>query len=172
VRRRQGRVLTVDILVPGTSAPRRSLATAIQERWRRIGVEATVTVVDFPVFQERLGQGRFDTYIGSWLDEPHARSLADQWTRRGIGGQNHGRYDNPVFDSLFTLAMTEPDTAAARRQWRAALATLNGDAAAIWLFTPRSQALVHRRVGITTLAPFAWLAELPTWTVADPAGLE
>lgn len=162
----------MDILVPGTSAMRRNLAVAIQERWRRIGVEATVTVVDFPVFQERLGQGRFDTYIGSWLDEPHARSLADQWTRRGIGGQNYGRYDNPVFDSLFTLAMTQPDTAGARELWRAALAQLNADVPAIWLFTPQSQALAHRRVQVTAFQPFAWLADLPKWELSNPSDIE
>ena len=168
MRRQLGNPLTVDILVPGTSAMRRNLAVTIQERWRRIGVEATVTVVDFPVFQERLGQGRFDTYIGSWLDEPHARSLADQWTRRGIGGQNYGRYDNPAFDSLFTLAMTQPDTARARELWRASLERLNADVPAIWLFTPQSQALVHRRVQVTGFQPFAWLADLPKWEISNP----
>lgn len=169
VRRQRGRPLSVDILVPGTSAPRRNLAVVIQERWRRLGVEATVTVVDFPVFQERLGQGKFDTYIGSWLDEPHARSLAEQWTRQGIGGQNYGRYVNPAFDSLFALAMTQPDTARARELWRASLARLNADVPAIWLFAPRSQALVHRRVGLTRFQSFAWLADLPRWTLKDPS---
>ena len=61
---------SIDILVPATSATRRQLAVAIQEAWRRIGVPATVTTVEFPVFQERLAKGRFDSYIGAYLDEP------------------------------------------------------------------------------------------------------
>jgi hypothetical protein len=53
-----------------------------------VGVEATVTAVDFPVFQQRLARGRFDSYIGAWLDEPSPRSLADQWTRAGWSALN------------------------------------------------------------------------------------
>ena len=85
VRRKSGRPLAVDILVPGTSVARRNLAQVVQEMWRRVGVTATVTSVDFPVFQERLRTGRFESFVGAWLDEPSARSLADQWTGRGIG---------------------------------------------------------------------------------------
>ena len=61
-------------------------------RWRfrrpggRPGVKATVTTVEFPVFQERLAKGRFDSYIGAYLDEPSPRGLGDQWTRAGWGG--------------------------------------------------------------------------------------
>ncbi|HEX9894547.1 MAG TPA: peptide ABC transporter substrate-binding protein [Gemmatimonadales bacterium] len=172
LRRQQSRSLTVDILVPGTSAPRRSLATAIQERWRRLGVQATVTVVDFPVFQERLGQGRFDTYIGSWLDEPHPRSLTDQWTRGGWGNLNYGKYASPAFDSVFALAVSEADSARARSYWRTALQTLNADAPAIWLFNPRNNAVVHRRVGADRFPPFAWLSDLPGWALADPASVQ
>ncbi len=88
--RRRAPLGTIDILVPATSASRRQLALAIQETWRRLGVNATVTAVDFPVFQERLAQGRFDSYIGAILDEPSPRGLIDQWTRAGWGAPTTG----------------------------------------------------------------------------------
>ena len=53
---------------------------------------STVTAVDFPVFQERLARGKFDAYIGAYLDEPSPRGLADQWSRSGWGVLNYGRY--------------------------------------------------------------------------------
>ena len=99
-----------------------------------MGVDATVTTVDFPVFQERLAKGRFDTYIGAYLDEPSPRSLADQWSRSGWGALNHGHYANPVFDSLLAAASREGDVAVARRRWREAMDTLNADAPAIFLY--------------------------------------
>jgi peptide/nickel transport system substrate-binding protein len=166
-RRRGARALTVDILVPGTSATRRNFAVAIQERWSRVGVRASVTQVDFPVFQERLSRGAFETYIGAWLDEPHPRSLRDQWTRLGWGGQNYGRYDNPRFDSLLAAVVAIPRADQARRLWREALAVLEQDVPAIWLYTPMNLAVVHRRVELTRLAPFAWLAELPRWRLSE-----
>ena len=66
----RSRPLSLDILVPATSPTRRQLALVIQEAWRKAGVNATVTTVEFPVFQERLAKGRFDSYIGAYLDEP------------------------------------------------------------------------------------------------------
>src|SRR6185436_13200537 len=137
---------SIDILVPATSATRRQLAVAIQEAWRRIGVPATVTTVDFPVFQERLAKGKFDSYIGAYLDEPSPRSLADQWSRSGWGALNYGRYANPVFDSLLGAASREGDLTVARRKWREAMDTLNADAPAIFLYALANTAVVQRRL--------------------------
>ena len=168
-RRRGNQSLVVDILVPATSAMRRDLAVAIQERWARLGVTASVTAVDFPVFQERLAQGRFDTFIGSWLDEPHPRSLSEQWTRAGHGQLNYGHYANPVFDSLFHSALASTDTAITRVRWREAMDTLNQDAPAIWLFTPVNIAVADSRVHLTAFRPFAWLYDLPSWRLDPPS---
>ncbi len=52
------RRLVFDILVPGTSPTRRDLAQALQQSWKLLGVEVTITAVDFPVFNQRLGGGR------------------------------------------------------------------------------------------------------------------
>ena len=103
-RQRGSRALAFDILVPSTSASRRQLAVALQAMWQAVGAAVTVTAVDFPVFQERLGAGDFDSYIGAWLDEPTPRGLADQWSRSGWGGLNYGHYANPAFDALLRRA--------------------------------------------------------------------
>ena len=164
VRARAGRTLRFDILVPATSLGRRRLAELLQERWRLIGAEVTVTAVDFPVFQERLGQGKFDSYIGAWLDEPSPRGLADQWTAAGIGILNYGHYANPAFDRLFHEALGASDLLAARRAWRAALDTLNADAPALFLYAPVNVAAVSRRVQGFTIDPYSWLSGIGTVT--------
>lgn len=113
MRRKDGRALTLDILVPSTSPGRRRLAEVLQEQWRQVGAAVTITAVDFPVLMERLGQGKFESYIGAWLNEPSPRSLTDQWTASGIGGQNFGRYANPQFDRLVQQAGSTEDPAPA-----------------------------------------------------------
>jgi peptide/nickel transport system substrate-binding protein len=163
----RNRPVSVDILVPSTSPSRRQLALAIQEAWRKAGVNATVTTVEFPVFQERLAKGRFDSYIGAYLDEPSPRSLADQWSRAGWGVLNYGRYGNPAFDSLLERARREPDAATARRQWREAMDTLNADAPAIFLYALANRAAVQRRLEDVKLDPYSWLSGLPEWRI-DP----
>ncbi|HEU4680973.1 MAG TPA: ABC transporter substrate-binding protein [Gemmatimonadales bacterium] len=160
-------ITRIDILVPSTSPARRQLAVVIQEAWRKAGVNATVTAVDFPVFQERLAQGRFDTYIGAYLDEPTPRALTAQWTRAGWGALNYGRYANPAFDSLLSAASREGDVEKARRLWRQALDTINADAPAIFLYSLANVAAVHRRLRGVELDPYSWASGLPGWKI-DP----
>lgn len=160
---RFGRPVAFDILVPSTSPVRRDLAQALQQAWQQLGAEVTITAVDFPVFNERLAAGQFDSYIGAWLDEPSPRGLADQWTMAGWGKLNYSRYDNPAFDALFSQALAAPDSAAAAPLFAAALDTLNADAPALFLYAPVQTAGVARRIEGVTINPYSWLSGLPTW---------
>ncbi len=168
VRRSGGRRLGFDILVPSTSGARRHLAEELQAMWRAVGAQVTITTVEFPVFQERLGAHRFDSYIGAWLDEPTPRALADQWSRAGWDAVNYGRYESPRFDSLLAAAGREPRLDQATRLYREAVAQLNADVAAIFLYAPANSAVVARRVENVTIDPFSWARELPTWRLASP----
>jgi peptide/nickel transport system substrate-binding protein len=165
LRRRGSQRLAFDILVPTTSGSRRQLAVQLQEAWRGLGVEATVTAVDFPVFQDRLGQGRFDSYIGAWLDEPSPRSLADQWSRSGWGAINYGRYASSTFDSLLSAAGNESEVERAAVLYRRAMETLNADAPAIFLYAPSNTAVVSRRIENVEIDPYSWASGLREWTV-------
>jgi peptide/nickel transport system substrate-binding protein len=163
VRRNGARALAFDILVPGTSPTRRQLAVALQAMWQAVGAAVTVTAVDFPVFQERLAKGQFDSYIGAWLDEPTPRGLADQWTRAGWGALNYGHYANPAFDALFARAGRAADVKEARRLYREAMDTLNADAPAIFLYAPANVAVVSRRVQGVEIDPYSWASGLRRW---------
>lgn len=168
VRARAGRSLAVDILVPATSVARRNLAQIVQEMWRKIGVAATITSVDFPVFQERLRTGKFETFIGAWLDEPSPRGLAEQWTTAGVGVLNYGRYRSRAFDSLFRIASTSARSVGETRYaWHQAMTQLNRDVPAIWLYTSTNVAGVAKRVRGVGINPYSWLAGVRLWTVAD-----
>jgi peptide/nickel transport system substrate-binding protein len=169
LRRRAGKALTLDILVPGTSQARRNLAQIIQEMWRRAGITASVTSVDFPVFQQRLRTGRFESFVGAWLDEPSPKGLQPQWTAGGIGNLNYCRYQNSVFDSLFRRAAEFRGTAAAARPiWREAFDTLNADVPAIWLYNPTNVAAASKRISELRIDPFSWLATVTSWRLGRP----
>lgn len=165
VRQRGSRALSFDILVPSTSPVRRQLAVALQAMWQSVGAAVTVTAVDFPVFQERLGQGKFDSYIGAWLDEPSPRGLADQWTRAGWAALNYGHYANPAFDALFARALRARAVPEARRLYREAMDTLNADAPAIFLYAPSNEAAVSRRVEGVEIDPYSWISGLRHWRI-------
>ncbi|HTL04995.1 MAG TPA: peptide ABC transporter substrate-binding protein [Gemmatimonadales bacterium] len=170
MRRRGQQTLSVDILVPATSAARRNLAQILQEQWRRAGVRTTISSVDFPVFQQRLRTGQFESFVGAWLDEPSPRGLAQQWTSAGIGGLNYCAYRSAAFDSLFARAAQLRGTlGAARQAWREALDTLNADVPAIWLYTPTNVAGATRRLSGITVDPWSWLATLESWHLGSGA---
>lgn len=164
-RRRAGVPLRLDVIVPASSPPRRQLAVILQEAWRSVGVEATVTAVDFAVFQERLMEGRFDAYIGAYLDEPSPRGLADQWGRAGWNALNYGKWAHPGFDSLLAAAGATSDMERARRLYREAMDTINADAPAIFLYTPVQAAVAHRRLDRVEIDPYSWLSGLPEWRI-------
>jgi peptide/nickel transport system substrate-binding protein len=159
--------LAFSILVPSTSGSRRQAAVMLQESWRRLGAKVSVTAVDFPVFQERIRTGKFDSYMGAYLDEPSARGLADGWTRTGWDGLNYGRYSNPRFDSLLSKAARTDQVRAARILYREALDTLNADAPAIFLYAPANVAAVRRTLSGIRINPYSWLSELPEWNPAQ-----
>jgi ABC-type transport system substrate-binding protein len=166
-RQRLGRPIRFDILVPNSSVTRREAAVLLQEAWRRVGAEVTITAVDFPVFQARLGEGKFDAYIGAYLDEPSARGIADQWSRAGWKSINYGRYANPAFDALFTRAAATPEIGLARRLYREALDTLNADAPAIFLYNLVNTAAIRRTLTGVEIDPYAWSRTLPRWELAE-----
>jgi peptide/nickel transport system substrate-binding protein len=163
-RQRGTRALAFDILVPSTSAARRQIAVALQAMWQAVGAAVTVTAVDFSVFQERLGAGDFDTYIGAWLDEPSPRGLADQWSRAGWGGLNYGHYANPAFDALLRRATHTEGKDEAGRLYREAIDTLNADAPALFLYAPANSAVIARRLEGVEIDPYSWLSGLRTWS--------
>jgi peptide/nickel transport system substrate-binding protein len=166
-RQRGSRALAFDILVPATSPTRRRLAVALQSMWQAVGAAVTVTAVEFPVFQARLGRGEFDSYIGAWLDEPSPRGLAEQWTRAGWEALNYGHYANPAFDALFGRATRAHDVGEARRLYRDAMDTLNADAPAIFLYAPANVAAVSRRMDRVEIDPYSWVSGLRRWRTAD-----
>jgi peptide/nickel transport system substrate-binding protein len=168
VRRRGDRRLAFDILVPNTSASRRQLAVQLQEAWRRLGAEVTVTAVDFALFQERIGQGRFDSYIGAWLDEPTPRGLVDQWGRAGWAAINYGRYANPAFDSLLARAGRESGVRGAAALYRQAMDTLNADVPAIFLYAPVNVAVASDRIENVEIDPYSWARGLRQWKATGP----
>ena len=167
MRARGGRPLKVEILVPSSSTPRRRAAEAVQAQWKRAGVDGVVTLVDFPVMQQRIGEGTFDAFVGAWLDEPSPRGLADQWTRAGWSGLNYGHYSNPVLDSLLADAGRTTNSADAARLYREVLDTLNADSPAMFLFAPTSIAAVSRRLEQVNINPYSWLSDLPRWNLRD-----
>ncbi|MGH7568376.1 MAG: ABC transporter substrate-binding protein [Gemmatimonadales bacterium] len=167
IRDREGVKLSFNLLVPTTSAVRRQYARLLQEQYRLVGVDVQIEEVESTVFNQRGRAGQFDAALASWNTDPTpSSSLRQTWTRRGFGGTNYTRYDNPAFEQLIERATTGAIRRdRARAFWRAALEVLNDDAAGIWLYAPEHVAAVHTRVADVTIRPDEYWALVRTWRI-------
>jgi peptide/nickel transport system substrate-binding protein len=161
---RRGRAF--HLLVPTTSGLRRQYARLIQAQLLTFGWDVRIDEVDFSVVQQRVGAGQFDAVLGAWASGPSPIDATLQnWTWRGFGGQNPGRYDNPQFDRLLESAVAARNRDAATRLLRSAIALWNSDAPAATLYAPDNVAAVNRRVSDVTIRPDSWLALVRTWRI-------
>lgn len=167
---RGGRRLEFELLVPVVSQPRRRAAVIVQEQLRRVGIAMRISELDFNLFVSRGPEGRFDAIFGAWSQDPSPRSIEQSWGTAGIGGSNWGGYSSPAFDRLARAAINASDLAVARRYWREAVAQINADAPAIWMYSIRPLAGVHRRFQNAAIRPDLLAALLWTWRV-DPDSL-
>src|SRR3989454_255043 len=155
VRERRGNRLAFRIMVPTTSAIRRQYARLLQEQYRALGAEVELDEVEPSVFSQRAMAGRFDALIAAWNADPTPpASIAQTWTREGVGRSNYLRYLNPAFDALVERASSgKGGRAATQRAWRQAIELLNQDAPAVFLYASENVAAVHRRGAAVTIPP-------------------
>lgn len=163
---REGRPLKFDLLVPATSTPRVQSAQVIQDQLRRLGIRMNITTLDFGTIFDRGGRaerGLFDAVYGSWGGDPSPGTVAEVWTTGGSA--NYGRYSNPRVDSLIRRAMSATSLAEAQPLWHRAIAAINDDAPAIFVYAAKFGAGVHRRFENVEFRPDQWTTTLWKWRV-------
>lgn len=165
VRVRNGRRLQFELLVPSSSGLRRRAAVIVQDQLKRVGVALQITELDFNAFISRSQARHFDAAFLSWTSDPSPRSMLQTWGSAGIGGSNYQSYSNPEFDRLTGQAVATPDRARAATLWHQAMAVVNGDAPAIWVYVPRPVLAAHRRLQDVAVRPDLWTALLWQWRV-------
>jgi peptide/nickel transport system substrate-binding protein len=166
LRDRGGRTLRFELLVPTTSRTRQQAAVLVQEQLRRVGVGLRIVPIEFTVMEERGGRGDFDAVFFSRTLDPSPAGLTQFWSSEAVGAGNVGGYRSPSFDSLVRAAAAAPGRSGAAPLYRAALELLNQDAAAAFVFAPRTQAAVHRRFENVSIRPDSWLATVADWRVS------
>lgn len=160
---RGGVPFRVGIDVPSTSGIRRRLAELAQERYRQLGVQLDVSVLERGVWMERYTGGRFDLSFGSAAQEPSPSALRQSW---GCGGSsNVSGYCNPRLDSLMRAATLAPRPDP--KLWRNALDVLEADAPAAFMYAPWDVVVLHARfdnVQLRSDSPWmtAWQWRVPS----------
>ncbi len=157
--------LTLSLNYPTTSRARSQFAQLIQEQLRQIGIALELVGLDGAIWFERRGQRNFDIDFSSATMDPSPSGMQQSWTCSGIGGSNVGYYCNPEVDSLIARAIYGGGDGLT--DWRAALETIQHDAPAAFIYSPRVIFGISRRFGNVELVPYSYWLNLWRWTVND-----
>jgi peptide/nickel transport system substrate-binding protein len=166
MRAKNGRELAFTLIIPTSSQNRIRMGPLLQEQLRRMGIRVQLEQLETNTEGDREARGAFDAALGGWSMPSSPDGMRDAWGSRGIGknGVNYGSYSNPRFDALLDSALWA-DPTQAREKFTAALAVINEDAPAIWLYEPRKILGVHRRIRTTEMRPDAWWFDLADWYI-------
>lgn len=174
VRRRGGRPLAFELLVPASSASRVRYAQLLQAQLAAVGVRVTIAALEPSQFYDRVDAGRFEAALLAMHADPAPDALGQLWGTRGPGGrgaQNVTGYRSVEFERLLDAAAGERDRTRAAAAYGRAIARLADDVPAVWLFELRNAMGHHARLVPTALRGDAWWGGLPDWGVQDAAAL-
>lgn len=166
LRRRGGQLLHLDILVPTSSKGRSRYAVLIQAQLRQVGVDVSVSALEYATFQQRTTSRDFDSYLGSWHIDPSPAAVRQTWSTSAIAaGVNLSSYSNPRFDALVDSALATADLRTARADFARAFRVIDDDAPAVWLFQPLQVAAIQRRIRTGPLRADGWWLTIPDWSI-------
>lgn len=158
---RDGRPLTLTIIVPTSSLARRLAATIAQEQYRRLGIDLQVKALEFRAFAAAARSGGFDLAVDQRFQDPSPFGLFNSWTCGGAPQSNLGRFCDPRVDSLFARARTETDS---KKTWQQLLATLADDHPAAVLFSRENALPLPKRYTRVDLHPESLWRMAWTWS--------
>lgn len=106
-----GQPVKLEILWPTTSQPRGKMATYAQQQWKELGIDVTVTGMEFNAMVDRYSRLKdFDIVMGSFSQSSlDPDTINSQY--KSDGSQNAGGYNNPKVDELLTQGAVELDEA-------------------------------------------------------------
>jgi peptide/nickel transport system substrate-binding protein len=166
MRAKRGKPLAFSIIVPTGSRNRLRMGPLIQEQLRRMGVQVQLEQLETSTESDREIKGAFDAALGGWTMGASPDGIKGAWTSQGMGshGVNYGSYSNSRFDALLDSAL-EADPSVAREKFTKAIAVINDDAPAVWLYEPRKIVAVNKRIRTAKMRPNAWWFDLAEWYI-------
>jgi peptide/nickel transport system substrate-binding protein len=163
---KDGRALSLSLLIPGNVLVRRTMGTQIQEAYRALGIQLKLDILDPGLYSERRKAGQFDLDFHAVGQDPSPAGLTQSWSCGG--GSNVAHHCDPKVDSLMARAIVAGKQA--RTLWHEAVSRLAADYPAIFLAAPVLTFAVHARFERVSLRPQSPWITVWQWSVKPAAG--
>ncbi len=128
----------------------RALMDWRRKQFAKLGIELVIRATDYNRFQEKVRKGKVQLFSWGWnADYPDPENfLFLLYGKNAVvdtdgAGINSANYKNPVFDALFELMQTMPNSPQRLEVIEKMLQIVREDAPWVWGFYPKSLALVH-----------------------------
>lgn len=104
-----GQPVKLEILWPTTSQPRGKMATYAQQQWKQLGIDVTVTGMEFNAMVDKYSRQKdFDVVMGAF-SQPGLDPDTIKSQFATTGSQNASSYSNPRVDELLERGAAELD---------------------------------------------------------------
>ncbi len=172
IREKDGEKLSFEILTNQGNDVRLKTATIVQKRFKDIGVDARVRVVEWSAFiNEFLDKRRFEAVILGWSLSPDPDQY-DIWHSSKTDGKefNFVSYANDEVDEILEKARRTFDEAERKSLYDRLQVILAEEQAYVFLYVPDSLPVVHNRFHGIEAAPAGITWNFHQWYV--PEGLQ
>lgn len=162
---RDGKPLRFAIMIPSQISLYERLAAYIKEQFRKIGIDATISPLEFSVMVERLEKRDFDVCILRWGGGGAEQDPYQIWHSKSIEGRgsNHISYSNPEVDKLIEDARREPNAEKRMAMWRKFYAIIADEQPYTFLSSSYSTMFIDKRFENTT--PYRYGMSTGDWYV-------
>jgi peptide/nickel transport system substrate-binding protein len=98
-------------LKTSTDETARLLGAALQEQWRRVGVDLELRSLETATFFADIGTGSFQLYTLRWVGGNNDPDIFEVFNSQRMppDGANRGHYRNPRYDALLAQSRAETD---------------------------------------------------------------
>jgi peptide/nickel transport system substrate-binding protein len=164
VLQKDGRRLSFTLVTNAENRRRVDIAQIAEQQWGRMGIQATIQLLEFNTLFERMTARNFDARIGGW-NVGLSPDLYQVWGNPD-GPSNYVSYDNPEVRELMARAAAQPTPEAAAEYWRAMASAIVADQPYTWLFYYDSPYAVNNRVQGVKVDTRGVFQEIWNWRIA------
>jgi peptide/nickel transport system substrate-binding protein len=133
----------------------RLLGAALQEQWRRVGVDLELRSLELATFFSDIGRGDFQLYTLRWVGGNNDPDIFEVFNSQRMppNGSNRGHYRNPRLDALLAQARAEPSRERRRQVLAEVQRIVADDLPYLNLWYMHNVSVHRRRIGNVVLEP-------------------
>jgi peptide/nickel transport system substrate-binding protein len=165
---KDGKPLSLKLLYPTSSTPRKDVATILQQQLGQLGMSISIQGLEFQAYVSALQTPPFDwdMQLGEWEATIDPYWQYQIWSEDGIPQLNAGAYINKQVEQLYQQGAREFDSAKSKQIYWQIQKILADDAPYVFLYEALNYDGLSKKVGGLTATPLGIEYNMNKWYIA------